>query len=357
MESNKFAIDWCDSIRKSIDSIDSLRSERNGLQPDLDCVIERYPMRINPYFLKVVRQAGEPLARQVIPDIAELEDQTGFEDPLGEENDSPVPNLTHRYPDRVLFLVTTECAVYCRFCTRKRKAGKVGQVTADTIEAGLSYIEQHTEVKDVLVSGGDPLMLSDEKLANILHRLKAVSHVEIIRIGTRIPGVLPQRVTPDLVEILQQTNPLFLNLHFNHPAEITEEVKTACSMLADAGIPMGSQTVLLRGINDDPQILEILFRMLLRMRIRPYYLLHADQTRGTAHFWTRIETGLDIMQKLRGYISGLAVPTYVVDLPGGGGKVPLLPEYIVHKEKDVWEIKNFLDKTYQYHQSDLKQHG
>jgi lysine 2,3-aminomutase len=350
VESHTTAKDWDFAIRESVESIAHLKQAQDGIPPDLERVLERYPMRINPYFLNVIHKAGEPLARQVVPDVAELEDQTGFEDPLGEEDNSPVPNLTHRYPDRVLFLVTTECAVYCRFCTRKRKAGKAGLVTAETIEAGLSYIEQHKEVRDVLVSGGDPLMLPDKKLAKILLRLKGAPHVEIIRIGTRIPGVLPQRVTPDLVEILKQAAPLFLNLHFNHPAEITEEVRSACAMLADAGIPMGSQTVLLRGINDDPQILEDLFRKLLRMRIRPYYLLQADQTRGTAHFWTRIETGLEIMRKLRGYISGLAVPAFVVDLPGGGGKVPLLPEYISHKEKDVWEIRNYLGIPYRYTQ-------
>ena len=325
---------------------EALQAEQDDVPSDLKCVIQRYPVRINPYFREVARKAGSPLTKQVMPDLAELDDSAGFEDPLGEEKDSPVPNLTHRYPDRVLLLVTTECAVYCRFCTRKRKAGQSGIVTDETIEAGLSYIEQHPEVRDVLVSGGDPFMLADKKLSEILERLRRIPHVEIIRIGTRVPGVLPQRVTPNLVQILKQVNPVFLNVHFNHTAEITDEVRSACAMLADAGIPVGSQTVLLKGINDDPRILETLFRELLRMRIRPYYLLQADQTRGTAHFWTRIETGLEIMQRLRGNVSGLALPTYVVDLPGGGGKVPLLPEYVIRKDADEWEIRNYQGYKY-----------
>ena len=325
---------------------EALQAEQDDVPSDLKCVIQRYPVRINPYFREVARKAGSPLTKQVMPDLAELDDSDGFEDPLGEEKDSPVPNLTHRYPDRVLLLVTTECAVYCRFCTRKRKAGQSGIVTDETIEAGLSYIEQHPEVRDVLVSGGDPFMLADKKLSEILERLRRIPHVEIIRIGTRVPGVLPQRVTPNLVQILKQVNPVFLNVHFNHTAEITDEVRSACAMLADAGIPVGSQTVLLKGINDDPRILETLFRELLRMRIRPYYLLQADQTRGTAHFWTRIETGLEIMQRLRGNVSGLALPTYVVDLPGGGGKVPLLPEYVIRKDADEWEIRNYQGYKY-----------
>lgn len=342
--------DWKDLIRRSVRRPEALRDEIQAGSPDLDRVAERYPMRINAYFLNVLRSAGPALAKQVVPDAAELTDQTGFEDPLGEEEDSPVPNLTHRYPDRVLFLVTTECAVYCRFCTRKRKAGKAGIVTDETIEAGLSYIEQHPDVKDVLISGGDPFMLPDDALSRILSRIKSVPHVEIIRIGTRIPGVMPQRVTPELADLLGQANPLFLNLHFNHPDEITDEVRGACALLADAGLSLGSQTVLLRGINDDPDTLERLFRSLLRMRIRPYYLLQADPARGTSHFRTRIETGVEIMRQLRGRISGLAVPAYVVDLPGGGGKVPLLPEYVVRRQPDVWEIRNYEGKKHSYHQ-------
>lgn len=335
-------------------SPDDLIKGHGDFNPKIKAVVSRYPVRINPYFLEVVRKAGEPLSRQVFPDPAELDDRFGFEDPLGEEEHSPVPNLTHRYPDRVLFLVTTECAVYCRFCTRKRKAGRTGLVTPETIEAGLAYIEKHTEVRDVLVSGGDPLTLSDAGLEEILGRLRSIQHVEIIRIGTRIPGVMPGRVTPALAGILKKAHPLYLNLHFNHPAEMTEEVQDACAMLADAGIPMGSQTVLLKGINDDPEVLETLFRALIRMRIRPYYLLQADQTRGTSHFWTPIETGLEIMRKLTGHVSGLAVPTFVIDLPGGGGKVPLFPDYPIRRNKKEWEIRNYKGRVYKVVQPEIK---
>ncbi len=314
----------------------------------LQDVVRRYPMRINRYFYDLIREKGETLGRQVIPDPRELQDAAGLDDPLGEEKDSPVPHLTHRYPDRVLFVVTLECAVYCRFCTRKRKVGRGDQVTDDTIQAGLAYIAAHPEIRDVLVSGGDPLILSDAKLGRILERLRRIPHVQIIRIGTRIPGVLPQRITSGLIRTLKKAHPLFMNLHFNHPDEITDEVRSAVKKLADAGIPLGSQTVLLRGINDRPEILGPLFRELLQMRIRPYYLLQGDLAKGTDHFRTPLDTGVAILRALRGRVSGLALPTLVVDLPGGGGKVPLCPDYVARKNPDVWTFHNYLGGTYQY---------
>jgi lysine 2,3-aminomutase len=308
-------------------------------------------MRINAYFLDRVLRGGDPLARQVVPDPRELEDTKGLDDPLAEDTYSPVPQVTHRYPDRVLFTVTNGCAVYCRFCTRKRKVGRGKPVSVQDIVGGIRYIRQTPQVKDVLVSGGDPFMLTDERIEWLLRKLKEIPHIETIRIGTRIPCVLPARVTPSLVRVLKRIRPLYINVHFNHPDEITKEAEAACRSLADAGAVLGNQTVLLRGINDDSSILASLFRGLLRMRVRPYYLLQADLTKGTDHFRTRIETGLAIMEKLRGHVSGLAVPHYVVDLPHGGGKVPLVPRYVVRRDEREWIVKNYLGREYAYPQA------
>lgn len=316
----------------------------------LKAVTEVYPMQINPYFLEVCKQKGEVIWRQVIPDTLELKDFIGWEDPLAEERDSPVPGITHRYPDRVLFLVSNLCGVYCRFCTRKRKIGRWPAILDKNIENGVAYIAENTEIKDVLLSGGDPLLLNDDRLEWILAQIRKIPHIEIIRIGSRTPGVLPQRITPALIDLLKKYQPLYLNLHFNHPDEITEPVRSVCHQLAVAGVPMGCQTVLLRGINDRAEILTALFRELLKMRIKPYYLLQADLTRGTDHFRTRIETGLNIMKQLRGHISGLAVPHYVIDLPGGGGKMPLFPECIQSMNSEYITIKNYQGNLYRYPQ-------
>lgn len=295
----------------------------------LQAVHAVYPLRVSTYYLNLIKQHGLPLWKQAVPDLLELSDTMGLVDPLDEENLSPVPCLVHKYPDRALFLVCSECAMYCRFCTRKRKVGTVNmQITDATLAAGLEYLARTPAISDVLVSGGDPLMLPISRLERILKALRSIPSIATIRIGTRIPCTLPSRVTPRLAAMLKRYHPLYINTHFNHPAEITPEAAVACGRLADAGIPLGCQTVLLRGVNDTPETIRQLMRALLRIRVKPYYLFQADLTRGTDHFRTTIETGVDIMQHLIGHISGMAVPTYALDAPGGGGKIPLTPNYI-----------------------------
>jgi lysine 2,3-aminomutase len=320
-----------------------------GIDPaPLEQVAERYPMRINPYYLRLIRQVGDPIWRQAVPSLEELEDSTCCEDPLDEENQSPVPNLVHRYPDRVLFLVSSTCAMYCRFCTRKRKVGCAEmEITGETIAAGIDYIRQHEEIRDVILSGGDPLLLADEKLDAILKGLRSIPHVEIIRIGTRVPVVLPHRITLGLVKVLRKYHPLYINTHFNHPDEITDVAARACGRLADAGIPLGNQTVLLRGVNDDPLVMRRLMQKLLAIRVRPYYIYQADLVQGTNHFRTSVEEGLEIIRALRGHTTGMAVPAYVIDAPGGGGKIPLLPDYLQSIGEEV-VLKNYLGETYRY---------
>lgn len=341
------------TLRKKFELITTLEALAQKLSLDVEAirpVVEKYPFRVNSYFLELAIQKGEPLLRQIIPDPRELHDPAGMEDPLSEDLHSPVPHLTHRYPDRVLFCVTYQCAVYCRFCTRKRKIGRAPEPTDQELEEGLRYIRECPAVRDVLVSGGDPLLLPPERLEWLLRKLKEIPHVECIRIGSRVPCTFPMAVTPKLVKIFKKIRPLYLNLHFNHPEEVTEVSQSAIQKLLDAGCILGNQTVLLRGINDHADILATLFRQLLSMGVRPYYLLQADLTSGTAHFRTRIETGLSIMAKLRGFISGMAVPTYVIDLPGGGGKVPILPEYGIQKTETQWVFRNYLNQEYVYPQ-------
>ena len=312
---------------------------------ELDAVVSRYPMRINPYYLGLMNKKGDPLWNQAVPSLQELNDTVCFEDPLNEENLSPVANVIHKYPDRVLFLVTSQCAMYCRFCTRKRKVGTDGMViTRETIRAGIDYIRQHPEIRDVLISGGDPLLLDDDMLEEILSAVRAIPSVEIIRIGSRVPCTLPMRVTVKLAAMLKKYHPLYINTHFNHPCEITPESSLACKRLADAGIPMGCQTVLLRGVNDDPVVIKELMHKLLTIRVKPYYLFQTDMTRGTNHFRTSIETGRDIMRSLIGHTYGLAVPLYAVDAPGGGGKIPLMPDYI-NEEGQKIVFTNYCGKT------------
>lgn len=322
---------WKTLLQKSISRAEQLPAHFPKPPGDIDRVIDIYPMRINPYYLSLIKQPGDALWRQVVPDRLEFYDTDGMDDPLNEENLSPVPNLVHKYPDRVLFLVHNQCAVYCRFCTRKRKVGTRAMHTSlETINDGINYIKEATTVRDVLVSGGDPLLLDDDRLDYILAKLRAIKHVDIIRIGSRVPCTLPMRVTKKLAAMIKQYHPVYINTHFNHPAEITPEAATACNRLADAGIPLGSQTVLLKGINDDPEIIKELLYKLLRIRVKPYYLFQTDMTKGTNHFRVPVEKGLEIMQHLIGHVSGMAVPTFAVDAPGGGGKIPLLPNYIEH---------------------------
>ncbi len=296
---------------------------------EVKAVHEKYPVRISEYYFKLMQKVGEPLIQQAVPDIRELDDPDGLEDPLDEENLSPVPNLIHKYPDRVLFLVSNECAMYCRFCTRKRKIGNNKmKITSSTIRDGIQYIKDNPGIKDVLLSGGDPLMLSDNKLAKILDSLRQVDTVETIRIGTRIPCTMPSRITPKLIKILKNYHPLYINTHFNHPGEITEQSTQACLDLADSGIPLGCQTVLLQNVNDSTEIMKELLYKLIKTRVKPYYLFQADLTEGTSHFRTTIETGQKIMRHLYKNVNGMAIPVYALDAPGGGGKIPLTPNYV-----------------------------
>ncbi|MCP4666273.1 MAG: KamA family radical SAM protein [Deltaproteobacteria bacterium] len=339
---------WKAILSKGITTPEALSAFFEINETDARRVIARYPMRINPYYLGLIRQKGDALYKQCIPDMAELSDEKGLEDPLNEEGFSPVPGLTHRYPDRVLFLVSSQCAMYCRFCNRKRKVGSPSMATNRSIREGLSYIRGHKEIRDVLLSGGDPLLLEDERLYGILSRLRDIGHVEIIRIGTRVPCALPHRVTPQLAKLLKGFHPLYMLTHFNHPVEITPEASMACNRLAHAGIPLGCQTVLLKGVNDDPLIIKALMQKLLTIRVRPYYLFQADLARGTSHFWTPVSRGMEIMAGLHGHTSGLCVPHFAIDLPGGGGKVPLLPEYIKDGDGDSLLIRDYQGKEHQY---------
>ncbi len=314
-----------DSITDPADLPARFKTDRQSLVR----VTAKYPMRINSYFLGLIKNPGDPLWNQAIPDQLELEDRVCPEDPLDEENLSRVPNLIHKYPDRALFLVNSSCAMYCRFCTRKRKVGTDRLlISTETLNAAFSYLEKTPAIRDVLVSGGDPLLLDDDRLEWILENLRRITSIEIIRIGSRVPCTLPMRVTTRLVKMLKKFHPLYINTHFNHPDEITPQAALACRRLADGGIPLGCQTVLLKGVNNDPQIIKNLMHKLLLIRVKPYYIFQGDMTLGTDHFRTPVEQGLDIMRSLIGHTSGLAVPRFAIDLPGGYGKVPLLPEFL-----------------------------
>ncbi|MBE0596566.1 MAG: KamA family radical SAM protein [Desulfuromonadales bacterium] len=305
-------------------------ARRFGLDPaPLAAVVRRYPMRITPHYLQLIEAPGDPIWRQCVADPAELAVDELTDDPLAEENLSPVPTVIHRYPDRAVLLTGNDCAVYCRFCTRKRRVGcRSGALSFDAVLAGIDYLARTPAVRDVLLSGGDPLLLSDAQLQEILERVRRLPQVEIIRIGTRLPVTLPERITDPLVTMLRRFHPLFVNTHFNHPRELTPAAAEACRRLADAGIVLGNQTVLLRGVNDTPEVMAPLLTGLLRLRVRPYYLHQMDLVRGTGHFRTRVEEGMALVQALRGKVSGLAIPHYVIDLPGGKGKVPIQPEYL-----------------------------
>jgi len=318
---------------------------------------ENYPIRINSYFLEQIKSPNDPLWKQVVPTLEELDDfvrEDLITDPLNEEGDMPVPELVHRYPDRVLLMVNNQCPIVCRFCTRKRKIGFPGIVTRETLRQGIEYIRDHSEIRDVILSGGDPLLVPDKELDRILSELRSIPHLEIIRIGTRVPGTLPARITENLCAILKKYHPLYFNIHFNHPLELTAEVEKACSKLADTGIPLGSQTVLLKGVNDDAKTMTELMQKLLKNRIKPYYIYQADMTEGTDHFRTSVQKGLDIMKDLMGHTSGMAVPYFVIDAPGGGGKVRLLPNSIIEHTDDEVIITNYEGKVFRYSQSGQK---
>lgn len=348
--------DWRWQIRNRIESVEALskivRLTDNEVQA-LTGTGNPFPFAITPYYASRLdpENSLQGLRRTVIPVSNEYQKNRGeSEDPLGEERHTPVRGLVHRYPDRVLFLVTTFCSTYCRYCTRSRMVGRGGgkPFSIEQWKEAIEYIRRKPAVRDVLLSGGDPLTLSDEQLEWLLSRLREIPHVEFIRIGTKAPVVLPQRITPKLTRILRRYHPLWISIHFTHPEEITPETSQACSRLADAGVPLGSQTVLLRDINDDPEVMKRLVHGLLRNRVRPYYLYQCDPISGSAHFRTSVAKGIEIMKGLRGYTTGYAVPTYVIDTPAGGGKIPVVPEYILGRDDNGLIIRNYEGKLYHY---------
>jgi len=334
------------SLEKMFPLSDDERQAFNGASVSL-------PLAITPYYLSLIDPINplQPLRRMAVPSVWEHFRSIGEEDdPLHEDATSPVPGIVHRYPDRVLFLVANACSTYCRYCTRSRIVGR--RENSDTIDArwrqGIAYIASHPEIRDVLLSGGDPLTLADEQLEWLLSNLRQIPHLEIIRIGTKAPAVLPMRITPALVRMLRRYHPLWLSIHMAHPDELTQDAARACERLADAGIPLGSQTVLLAGINDDIETMARLFQGLLKIRVKPYYLYQCDPIFGSAHFRTPIAKGIEIIKGLRGFTSGYAVPVYVIDAPGGGGKVPLLPEYIVGREDGYLLLRNYEGRLFRY---------
>jgi lysine 2,3-aminomutase len=346
--------DWKWQLRNSITSIDDLRKIMRLSEKEILAINNlkgRLPLRITPYFASMIYDTNfaDPLRRNVIPVVEELLQSTGEQsDPLHEKSFSPVKGIVHRYPDRVLFTVTQICSNYCRYCTRSHSVGRLDKLGRQDYEKAFNYIAAHKEVRDVLISGGDPLTLSDETLDFILSNIRKIEHVEIVRIGTRTPVVLPQRITDSLISVLRKYHPLFLSLHFSHPSEITEECAKACNKLADGGFPLGSQTVLLKGINDNVPVMKELMHKLLKIRVRPYYLYQCDLIPGSGHFRTTVRKGLEIMKGLRGYTSGYAVPTFVIDAPGGGGKIPLLPDYVVEHNDEKIVLRNYKGTLCEY---------
>jgi len=338
---------WQQSLKESVTSVTQLVDLFDFDPHPLLAVEQKYPLKITPHYLGLIDNVGDPIWRQCVPDLNEL-NPDGLLDPLGEDNLSPVSAVIHRYPDRAIFLVSGTCAGYCRFCTRKRKVGcSEMSVSFRDLREGIEYIAATPEIHDVIFSGGDPFVLPDSVLEDLLARIHQIPHVEIIRIGTRVPVTLPERITGRLCTLLKKYHPLYINTHFNHPRELTERSMAACAQLADAGIVLGNQTVLLRGVNDQPQIIHDLFRRLLKMRVRPYYLHHMDLVQGAGHFRTSVNAGLNIMSALRGQVSGLALPYYVIDLPGGKGKVPLLPD-AVKRRGDILVIQTSSGERVEY---------
>ncbi len=342
--------DWRNILAASVTDPAGLHPFFDGEFKALRTVTGRYPMRINPYYLSLIRSPDDPLGKQAIPDVRELEKTLTEADPLAEEPQSPVPGLIHRYPDRVVFLVSNACAMFCRYCMRKRniRQGETGHRAERDLERGIRYISDTPEIRDVILSGGDPLLLSTDRLAGILKQVRAIGHVETIRIHTRVPCTLPFRITGPLVAELKKHHPLYINTHFNHPDEITPEAALACARLADAGIPLGCQTVLLKGVNDRPEVMAALMRKLVKIRVRPYYIHHPDPVAGTAHFRPTLETGFTVMRALRGHLSGLCVPHYMVDLPGGKGKMPVLPTGIRSVSDKSMTLENYLGEICEY---------
>ena len=345
--------DWQKILHESIDSLDKLATKFGTDAIDVDALkpaFDNFQMRITPAALAQIKEVGDPMWNQYVPTVQELDIVDGVIDSLDEDGDSPVPNITHRYPDRALFLVSPVCASYCRFCTRRRKVGDPEKIPLNQYDSAFEYLAAHTEIRDVILSGGDPMMLSDRRLEYIFQRLRAIPHIEIIRIGSRITSHLPERITDEFCQMVRKYHPVYMNTHFNHPSELTPASVAALARLADAGVPLGCQTVLLRGVNDDPQVMKELMQKLLKARVRPYYIYMADQVAGGEHFRTQVEKGLEIVKALRGWTSGLAVPHFVIDSPGGGGKVPLLPEYVEEITEDEVIFRNYEGKRFVYKQ-------
>ena len=353
--------DWQKTLHQSVDSLEKLKAyvaERFGTEVaereiDVDALqpaFDNFQMRITPAALDLINEPGDPMWNQYIPTMQELDIVDGVIDSLDEDGDSPVPNITHRYPDRALFLVSPVCASYCRFCTRRRKVGDPEKIPLNQYDSAFEYLAQHSEIRDVILSGGDPMMLSDRRLEYIFQKLRAIPHIEIIRIGSRITSHLPERITPEFCEMVKKYHPVYMNTHFDHPSELTPAAVAALGRLADAGVPLGCQTVLLRGVNDSPEIMKTLMQKLMKARVRPYYIYMADQVAGGEHFRTTVEKGLEIIRALRGWTSGLAVPHFVIDAPGGGGKVPLLPEYVEEITEDSVVFRNYEGKRFEYKQ-------
>lgn len=348
--------DWHWQLKHRITSVEQLRRLMPTLTPEevagTALANHKLALAITPYFFNLIDPADElcPIRWQLIPRIEETHTASWeMADPCGEDSHSPVPGLVHRYPDRVLFLVTDRCAAYCRYCTRSRLVSNAtGYDFHPEFDRQIEYVRRHTEIRDVLLSGGDPLLFSDDKLDQLLSRLRELPHVEFLRIGTRIPIFLPQRITPALCAILRKHHPLFISIHSNHPRELTTEVKEALGRLADAGIPLGNQSVLLRHVNDDPEVARAHMQKLLMCRVKPYYLYQCDLISGSAHLRASVSTGLKIMEKLRGHTTGYAVPQYVIDAPGGGGKVPISPDYVLSRNADRVVIRNYEGRVFEY---------
>ena len=350
--------DWHWQIRNRITTYDGLK-DIIQLTPPEEIAVKRIKgrllMAITPYWAALMDPIRPtcPIRRQAVPLADEFNvSPYDMEDPCGEDRDSPVPGLVHRYPDRVLLLVTEKCAVYCRHCTRRRLVGSEVHLPSrgNSLDLAYEYIKSNRRIRDVLISGGDPLMLPDETIDNILKNLRAIPHVEFVRIGTRMPVTLPMRVTEELISIFKKHSPIWCSLHFNHPKEVTKRVKKACDMLSDSGVPLGSQTVLLRGVNDRPYTMRRLMHELLKIRVRPYYIYQCDPAKGISHFRTSVSVGINVMEKLRGHTSGYAVPSYVVDAPGGGGKIPVAPNYVISQAKGVFTLRNYAGKIFTYHE-------
>lgn len=343
--------DWQKILKESVTTVDQLVErfgEDNIDREQVQKAIDGFNLRITPAALQFIKKPGDAFWNQYVPTAAENVIEDGIVDSLDEDRDSPVPNLTHRYPDRVLFLVSPVCATYCRFCTRRRKVGDPVKIPVSEYESAFAYLREHTEVRDVIMSGGDPLLLSDRRIQFLLENLRAIPHIEIIRIHTRVPSHLPERITPELMDIIKQHHPVYVNLHFNHPDELTPAAEEAIARLADAGVPLGSQTVLLKGVNDTPEVMKALMHKLILNRIRPYYIYQADVVAGGEHFRTAVEKGLEIIKALRGWTSGLCVPHYVIDAPGGGGKIPILPEYVQSITDTEVVLRNYAGKEFRY---------